>query len=514
MVVATVLLAIPGAGFAQQVPSGFTIAPVVGGAFGSALSAFAFLPDGRILVLEKDTGGVRLSAAGSGTSALIATIADVSVAPERGLLGVAVDPEWPQRPYCYFLFTHTSGMLRLVMATASGDLTSPTSTALAFATPYVLLDDLPDSFDNHNGGTLRFGGDGFLYASVGDDSRGCDAQDASILAGKILRLDVSAMPGPGAGPPPKSELVAAGNPFMGSPNARLVYALGFRNPFRFSIDPHTGALCVGDVGLETWEEIDVIEPFQVGGNWGWPELEGPLQDPDPNFADCSLGPFHAAAYVYANPPGGQVASVVGGPLYRVPAGATAPFPRDYGGDVFFCDFYAGWLRRLVRTPTSWVIADPVPGQPNSNDWATNLGNIADLQVGPDGSLYVLVMFSAGRLPQGLHRIVNTLPSDTSADATMHTARVRIVPNPAPSGAGARIEYRAGGHLSPRPTAARVVDVRGRLVSSLSPFAGTGDIWTTRWDGRNAQGRVAAGRYWVEIDIRGGESVRSPIVLVR
>lgn len=248
----------PGPALAQRVPTGFQIQSVVGGPFAPQVSAFAFLPDGRIVILEKDTGVVRLAAAGAVTSVPIDTIPEVTVADERGLLGVAVDPGWPARPYLYFLFTHTGDALHLVLYTASGDLTAPSSTNLLLGSPFVLLDDLPDQFANHNGGTLRFGPDGFLYASLGDDSRDCDAQDPSLHKGKILRLDVSGMPGMGSGPPPKSALVAAGNPYFGSDNARLLFAIGLRNPFRFSIDPVTNNLYIGDVGLGTWEEIDEL----------------------------------------------------------------------------------------------------------------------------------------------------------------------------------------------------------------------------------------------------------------
>lgn len=503
----------PALAAAQQVPSGFVVETVVGQPLASQVTAFAFLPDGRIVVLEKDTGGIRLAAVGSTAPALIGTIAGVSIAAERGLLGVAVDPSWPARPYLYVLFTHTSSTLRLIMLPVSGDLSEPGSTAVQLGSPYLVLDDLPDNFDNHNGGTLRFGSDGFLYASLGDDSRGCEAQDPSIHLGKILRLDVATLPEPGPGPPPKSSLVAAGNPFFGSANARLVWALGFRNPFRFTIDRITGTVFVGDVGLETWEEVNEVGS---GLNYGWPEFEGPLQDPDPNTADCSMGPFTAPIYAYPNPPGGNVASVVCGPVYRAPVAATDPFPHAYDGDLFVCEFYARWIRRLTPTTGGWTLAEPVPGQPSASEWAADLGNIADLQVGPDGALYFLVMFNGGFLPRGVHRIVNTLPSD-SGTGFEPGARLTVAPNPVPRGAATTVWFRAsgGGSTTAVPRNARILDVAGRCIRELSWTPAARGTWTARWDGRTGDDvEAAAGLYLVEVRGADGSGTRAKLTRLR
>jgi glucose/arabinose dehydrogenase len=516
----------PSPAFTQMVPTGFQIQSVVGGPFAPQVSGFAFLADGRVVILEKDTGNVRLAAVGAGTSVVIATVTNLTIADERGLLGVAVDPGWPARPYVYVLYTHTGGVLHLVLYTATGDLTAPASTNLQLGAPFLVLDDLPDLFDNHNGGTLRFGPDGFLYVSVGDDSRSCDAQDASMHLGKILRLDVSGLPTEGSGPPPKSALVAAGNPYSGSDNARLVFALGLRNPFRFSLDPLTNDLYIGDVGLETWEEVDALAyAGYAGANLGWPEFEGPLQDPWPPSANCSTAPFTAPIYFYPNPAGGAVASVVCGPLYRAPPSGAFSFPSAYDGDLFLCEFYAGWMRRLERGPSGWALAAPVPGQPNANDWATSLGNIADLQVGPDGALYILVMFNAGFLPRGLHRIVNTLPSDaggeTGVAATGRLGAVFAHPNPARVAAGAQLWLVPAALPTSMPQRVRILDVAGRVVRELplaAAASATRDLsaWSAWWDGRTSHGAAAApGVYLVEFGTgASGAIARGKMALVR
>src|SRR5262249_53360943 len=149
----------------------FAVQNVVGEPFASDPVGFAFLPDGRFLLIEKDSGNVRLAAAGASSSIVIATIPNLKIDPERGLLGIAVDPEWPARPYIYFHSTQTDTNIHIAMYTAVGDLTDPHSTNLELGSPFELLNDISDLFVNHNGGTLRFGPDRDLYVSLGDDAR-------------------------------------------------------------------------------------------------------------------------------------------------------------------------------------------------------------------------------------------------------------------------------------------------------------------------------------------------------
>src|SRR5262249_33539886 len=131
--------------------------------------------------------------------------------------------------------------------------------------------NIPHPDDEHNGGMLQFGVDGFLYISVGDGGPGNDpsnrAQDLSSLLGKILRIDIDPPEGvnsPYVSPP--------SNPFYGAATIRNeIYAYGFRNPWRFSFDSVTQELYVGDVGQDAVEELDVVE---AGGNYGWRVFEG------------------------------------------------------------------------------------------------------------------------------------------------------------------------------------------------------------------------------------------------
>jgi glucose/arabinose dehydrogenase len=445
-VVGTALLAAvliapaPPACAVEVLPDGFRFDQVGYGPFTDwGPSSFAFLPDGRIVMIELRTGEVRLNAVGANSSVLVYTIPNVWFNGERGLLGVAVDPGWPTRPYLYFYFSHDSSFNYLIMLTVGGDLTDPLSTNLTPGSRYDLLTDLPDDWINHNGGTLRFGPDGMLYVSLGDDGNGCGAQDLAILTGKILRLDVSGMPGVGGGPPPKAGLTPVDNPFIAlGVNEGLVWAWGLRNPFRFTIDEPTGDLYIGDVGTVTWEEVN-IAPFAGGGgeNFAWPRLEGPDSSGVPGT--CGRGNvFTAPAYVY---PHSGATAIIGGPRYHPVAGSPLSFPPSYDGSVFIMEHFQGWMRRLVNDGSGWAVADSVPGQPSASNWAEGLPNHSDLQLGPDGALYLAHLHTQTSTPQGVFRIASD--AATSAPTTAGaTPSAVVVPNPALVSAGASFRWTA------------------------------------------------------------------------
>ncbi len=389
------LLGILGSAFAQTLPDGFTNQTLATG-FDQPVG-MAFLPDGRVILVEQRSARIKVFAGGSvGT---LGTIPGVNTAGnERGLLGVAADPGWPARPYLYFYYNHSSPQnVRLVMYGVTGDLVGPASTNLKLGAPYFILTDIPDLASNHNGGTCRFGLDGMLYVSIGDDASSCSAQDVSDLRGVILRIDVSRLPQAGSGPPPKSLITPKGNPFSGpNDNARLTWAFGLRNPFRFNVDPVTGSLYIADVGLRTYEELN--ESVQGGENFGWPWYEGPGR-----FSSCSGGlpavTFPIGGY---NRVGMNPASIVSFTRYRNRLGGSAGFGNGYEGDAFYVEYYGGFVRRLKKTGTAWSIAPPVSGQPNTQDWATGIRFVGDALVGSDGALYYLTQF-----PGALHRIVFT-----------------------------------------------------------------------------------------------------------
>lgn len=409
---------------AGTVPTGFVDQPIVTGL--SQPSAFAFLPDGRILFTEQKTRRIRMIVNGGiSTTDPITTIADVNTAGnEQGLLGIAIDPGWPSRPYVYVYFDRTPGsVIYLAMFTASGDLTDSASHNLALGSRYNIITDIPDNADNHNGGTIRFGPDGMLYASLGEDADPCAAQDSTTFKGVILRLSVDSLPGGGSGPASKSALIAPGNPFPGpDANARLVWAYGLRNPFRFNIDRVTGNLYIADVGQGLWEEVSECAG---GENFGWPFREGPASRV---IAGCNEpGGFGNGSFVspiaYYNR-SGFTASIISAGLYRPVSGPNFyNFPPEYDGDFFFIDYYQGFLRRIKKTGGIWGGAPDVPGQPDTANWGVGFVAGSDFQVGPDGGLYYLVQFVNFVPNSGQLRRILYLKGDLNFDGVVTPADV-------------------------------------------------------------------------------------------
>ena len=470
------MLLTPAAALAQgQVPQGISDVAVITGL--PQPVGMAFLPDGRLLFIEQKTARVRLLVNGAlAATDPVMTVPGVrTTGNEQGLLGIAVDPRWPAKPYIYVHYDwNAATTIHLSRFTATGDLTGTGNGALSIdpATRFELITDIPDDALNHNGGTLRFGPDSMLYESLGDDASGCPAQDTVSLRGQILRLDVRRLPGGAGGPPPRDTLVAAGNPFATHPNAnaRLVWALGLRNPFRFHIDPATGALAIGDVGENREEEMDV--GTAPGRDYGWPLFEGDLTFI--NCAGASTGPFMTPVYEYPHVVGSY--AVIGGPRYRAPAGATASFGPGYDGDIFFNDYYYGFLRRLKFQSGQWALAPVVTGQPNVTDWGTGFDAVSDWLIGPDGSLWYCKQFVSFQAGTGqIRRLVPTVALGTGAPG-----RDGVLEAPRPNPAQGSVTFAYTLARSATRIDFDVLDVGGRRVAALAVPAGTGRH-EVRWD---------------------------------
>lgn len=367
------------ASFAQTPPTGFADEAVWTGL--NTPTGMAFFPDGRILVCEQFSASIKVRST-TGATATLLTVAGVSTGSERGLLSVCVDPQFPTRPYVYAWYSRSSpANMVLAMWTVSGaGLNDPTSTALTLSNQYLVISDAPDSAFNHNGGTIRFGPDGYLYLSIGDDATSCQAQNFDLLAGCVLRLDVAAMPGVGSGPPAKSTLVpVGGNPWnFGSDNRKLHWVKGLRNPFRMHIDQPTGELFIADVGQNTWEEISRGMPAG-GENFGWPWFEGNVVYGAGAGCNGGVGATVVTAPIATINHSTGAASIMSLCRYR-PTGGLFDFPTGYDGDYFYVDYYEGTIRRMDWNGTSF--AAPVT-------WGTagSFGGITDGAMGPDGAIY-------------------------------------------------------------------------------------------------------------------------------
>jgi glucose/arabinose dehydrogenase len=494
-------------GWAQAaLPTGFQDQLVASGL--AYPTGMAFLPDGRLLFVEQFSARIRLLVHDAlAATDPVATVPSVRTGTERGLLGIAVDPGFPARPYVYAHCTDASAsVVRVTRFTVGGDLafTGNGSLTIDTATRYDVIANVPDLNPNHNGGTLRFGTDGMLYASFGEDGMGCAAQDTSGLRGVILRMDVSRLPAGSGGPAPRDLITPPGNPFPnGGLNARLIWAFGLRNPFRFQIDRLNGALLIGDVGENTWEEIDRAP---VGGlDFGWKRFEGPdlLDD------TCVLTLPETAPIAYYPHTASQAVVCAG--LYRPPAGATRPFPGDYDGDCFFSDYYSGFLRRLKGSGTSWSIAPPAPGQADPDNWATGLLGVSDYAVGPDGSLWYCRQFTSGSPSGQIRRIVRTSTVGVP-HAPSGAAPLFATPSPSPSRGTVRFSYEL---REPAEVSLVILDAAGRIVRRLAgPEAGQARAYDRVWDGRDDRGSaLPAGIYRAVLTV-GGRTLERRAALLR
>lgn len=365
----------------QSLPHGFVDQLVVGG-FTWPI-ALSHLPDGRTLVIERESGN--LYVVSGAQRSLVGTVPNVRTVASEGLRALAVDPEWPDRPYVYVQYSYDAApVIHVTRFEVLGDLQNVTSTNLSLGPAYFVLTDIPDSHPDHNGGSLRFGQDGFLYISNGDDRNECASRDPAVLTGNLLRISVAQLPAGGGGPPAKSLLVPPGNPWSGpNDNARLSWAVGLRNPFRMHLDPIDDAVLFGDVGDGLFDEINAS--VASGLDFGWPLFEGPQAL---SFT-CSGTPPPLTLPVVSidHMTLAGAASAMTLAVYRTEPGTTAAFGPGYEGNLFYLDYFAGFVRRLVRNGNAWVLPPQVPGQPNSDDWATGYLGVTDGAVGADGGLY-------------------------------------------------------------------------------------------------------------------------------
>jgi glucose/arabinose dehydrogenase len=515
---ASVILAAPAAAL-TQLPTGFHEEIIVDGL--DEPTGFAFLPDGRALVVEQRTAKVRLVVAGQiAATDPVVVVPNVEAADqEEGLLGIAVDPGWPQRPYIYVHYNYgLTPNIRISRFTCTGSLDNPIAQNLVAdpASRYDILTDIPDDDVNHNGGTVRFGTDGMLYVSIGDDYAECAAQDTSALLGRILRLDVSGLPSGAGGPPAKSLLVPPGNPFSGpTDDARLTWAFGLRNPFRFQVDRANGQLFIGDVGLSSYEEIDWADA--PGRDFGWPYLEGPVAGPVASCPGITPGTYTLPIVAFDRSIELGPAAIVSVGVYRRPAVPTgATFPLSYVGDYFYADYYHSYIRRLHFDGSSWQPAAPVPGQPDATNWALGYDACTDFAQAADGSLWSLHQFNNRYDPVSGHlrRIVpDGAPTAVRGAGPPAGARFQLAP-PQPNPASGTVTL-AFDLARPERVDLAVRDLQGRRVRAL--LAGTelpGGHHAAIWDGRDEAGRAApAGVYFVEL-AAGGERTARRVAVAR
>jgi len=329
---------------AATLPTNFSETTIAAGL--SNPTAMTFAPDGRLFVCQQD-GQLRVVKDG----VLLATpfvALSVDTAGERGLLGVAFDPDFVTNQFVYVYYTATTPAVhnRVSRFTANGDVALDGSEV-----PLLDLSDLGPT--NHNGGAIHFGPDGKLYIAVGENANPANSQTLGNMLGKMLRINSDGS-------------IPDDNPFFDTATEtnRSIWALGLRNPYTFTFQPTIGRMFINDVGQDSWEEInDGI----AGSNYAWNICEGFCSPPNESFRDPLFEYGHGAS-----PTTG--CAITGGAFYNP---ANNMFPPTYVGKYFFADFCSGWIR----------LFDPATSSDSA--FASGISSPVDLTVANDGSLYYL-----------------------------------------------------------------------------------------------------------------------------
>jgi glucose/arabinose dehydrogenase len=335
---------------AATLPTNFSESQIANGLTNA--TAMAFAPDGRLFVCQQG-GQLRVIKNGALLATPFVTLT-VDSAGERGLLGVAFDPDFATNQFVYVYYTATIPAThnRVSRFTANGD--------VALGASEVAILDLNNlsGATNHNGGAIHFGPDGKLYIAVGENANSANSQTVGNLLGKILRIN-------------SDGTIPSDNPttfpgIAGSPSGinQAIWSVGLRNPYTFTFQPNSGRMFINDVGQSTWEEInDGI----AGSNYGWSLCEGACTPPNANFRDPLFQYGHGTSATTG-------CAITGGAFYNP---TTVNFPSDYVGKYFYAEFCSGWIRRF----------DPATG--TATAFATGIANPVDLIVTADGSLYYL-----------------------------------------------------------------------------------------------------------------------------
>lgn len=349
------LLVVSASAIAATLPTGFTETRIASGI--SNPTAMTVAADGRIFVAEQ-AGRLRVIRDGVLLAQPFLQLSPNALG-ERGLLGVALDPNFTSNGFVYVLYTSPTAPPRINRV--SRFTASATNPDVAEAGSEVRLLDLSalSTAYIHNGGALHFGADGMLYIATGDNADSTNAQSLSNTHGKILRIRPDGS-------------IPDDNPFLGQTTGvnQSIWALGLRNPYTFAPDPATGRIHINDVGQDSSEEVN---QGIAGANFGWPQTEG--------YEPGGVAGVRYPIYAYQN--AGANCSIIGAAFYR---SSARNFPDEYEGRYFFGDYCGGFIRTLAG-----------PTYATAQTFATGVGSLVDIDVGGDGALYYLQRNAGGEL---------------------------------------------------------------------------------------------------------------------
>ncbi|MFN8586744.1 MAG: PQQ-dependent sugar dehydrogenase [Candidatus Eisenbacteria bacterium] len=520
---------VPPAAAAPKAAPGFVVENAVPGSHIEAPVALAFTPDGRLLVA--DVPG-RIWVIANGVQKPVpmwAHESEVEINGDCGLLGMALDPAFANNRRIYLFYAvdpdsngadddslHFGRLVRYEVSASDPDRIDESTRTVLLGTSWS--DGVPNYSGTHSVGALRFAADGTLLLSMGEGARwdmvdpgglsaglfepgraplawdrgAFRAQELDVPGGKLLRVD----PATGHGLP--------SNPFWNGDPAAVrskVWAYGLRNPFRFCVRPGTGsadpaagdpgALYVGDVGWNLWEELDVVTTG--GTNYGWPYREGarvnvPYEALAPPYAGNVPGPLADPELAFYHPSADtngtfatRANSITSGLFYE-----AQQFPASWRHRFVFGDFYRGWIHASVFDAAQRFVTTDL--------LATGMNGPVDFAVEPaTGWLYVACI-----MDDRVRRIRWAPTADVAPAAGAALALGEPWPNPATDGAAVLLTLPRDAHV-----AFDVVDVHGRRVWADAPRTCVAGATRLAWDGRDAGGaRVAPGLYFVRAAVEG------------
>jgi glucose/arabinose dehydrogenase len=417
--------------------------------------------DERLFVVQR-SGAIRIvntNGSINSTPFLSLTSSTVLSGGERGLLGLAFHPDYATNGYFYVNYTRAGDGATVI---ARYSVSSANENIADNSSGQVIL-TISQPFNNHNGGSLVFGPDGYLYIGMGDGGSGGDpqnfAQNINSLLGKMLRIDVDVASGYG---------IPSDNPFVGIAGADEIWAVGMRNPWKFSFDSVTGDLWIADVGQNAREELNkVTSPLTAGLNFGWRCYEANLPYDTSGCLPASNYTMPVSTYNLGN----GYCSSTGGYVYR---GSTYP---NMQGKYFFSDYCAnriGWVNNNGGTIT----------------WTTSFnGNFVSFGEDISGELYV-VGISNGTIS----RLVDSSLSVTDFEKSGLT----LYPNPASD----FFTIKNTNQLSLKQVL--IYDITGKIVKT-QPLE---NVESTTISTSN----LTAGMYFVTVEERNGNRLQTKLLV--
>ncbi len=372
--------------------------------------------DSRLFIVEQ-TGRIKiLNSNGTVNAAPFLNISTlISNGGERGLLGLAFHPNYTTNGYFFVNYTNTSGdtVIARYSVSANPDVANTTGT---------ILMTIDQPYSNHNGGCIKFGPDGYLYIAMGDGGSAGDpenrAQNINENLGKMLRIDVNSTIAPFYINPPN-------NPYVGIAGNDEIWAIGLRNPWKFSFDKTTGDLWIADVGQNFFEEVNKVSPTLANVNYGWRCFEG--NSVYNNSGNCAIIVGTHIPLVVANHNTGAC-SITGGYVYR---GATYP---NLVGKYLFSDYCLGKIGITTSTGATTF----------TNTFS---GNFVSFGEDITGELYI------SDIGGTIYKITDTSLSSESFENNLFT----ISPNPAKN-----ILFIDKSEMN-YPSEIEIYDINGKLV---------------------------------------------------